>query len=758
MITIEFLNSPVARALGWTLLHTLWQGFALVLPTAIMLHLLRHQSSSLRYRIGTLALFAQLLLSAVTFAQYYQPTTATNRIATTVAALPLRWSISDQSLPWSQQVLLFLEAHLSDFVCLYLIGVSLFGLRLAGGWLHLHQLRRLAVVSPVLAEQTMIDRLRAALNLRTVVLVRESTRVASPMIIGVLKPMLLLPAGLATGLSPRELEAVLAHELAHVKRYDYAVNLLQSVIEMLYFFHPALWWLSARVREEREHCCDDMAVQICGDKGRALAKALARIEERRLEQAGTPALAMAFAGKRQLLLHRVQRVLGLSTRSMVSNRSLAGLTLATLLLVSASVYAIQRQDKAQQSKPKSPAPAVRRSTPSSAIELHFDGNRKLTYVLWKGQKLAVTRVSDLQRKWEQIMSGQVNLDDVAQPDRDILLNVIESQYGKISSSDQAKYEAVADAALADIPLSANGALEGVAVNISADTIMPETPISSSADTSDLKAVQEQLESLGKKMQAIISERQPLVDQMSKELTVLAQQHNSKQKVAQKIMQQQHQLAVQQSLLAMKQLKLSRQLQPLQADIDRLSVRNSKEAKALLTQKRRLQEQLEKNMDELGSKMGKLGDEMGVLGDKMESQLSPYQQRMAVLSDSISKLYEPTYALSDKIAELSSQLAEEANQRAEKAMEMANRALEMNLPLTITSGPARRSSTKHRVINGIIVPDVPVPPAIEPRPARPARPVPPLIKALPATPARPATPPRAIKGKAVILAPAAPPKG
>src|SRR5678815_297523 len=124
MTTIEFLNSPVARALGWTLLHALWQGFALVLPTAISLHLLRRRSSLLRYRIGTLALLVQTLVSAATFVEYYQPVTATSRIATTVAALPLRWPISAQPLPWPQQVLLFLETHLSDFVCLYLIGVS----------------------------------------------------------------------------------------------------------------------------------------------------------------------------------------------------------------------------------------------------------------------------------------------------------------------------------------------------------------------------------------------------------------------------------------------------------------------------------------------------------------------------------------------------------------------------------------------------------------------------------------------------------
>ena len=685
MTTIEFLNSPVARALGWTLLHALWQGFALVLPTAISLHLLRRRSSLLRYRIGTLALLVQTLVSAATFVEYYQPVTATSRIATTVAALPLRWPISAQPLPWPQQVLLFLETHLSDFVCLYLIGVSLFGLRLAGGWLQLHQLRRSAVVSPLLAEQAMIDRLRSALDLRTVVLVRESARVAGPMIIGVLKPMLLLPAGLATGLSTRELEAVLAHELAHVKRYDYAVNLLQSVVETLYFFHPALWWLSARVREEREHCCDDMAVQVCGDKGRALARALARIEERRLERATTPALAMAFAGKRQLLLHRVQRVLGLSTRSLVSNRSLAGLTLTTLLLVSASVYAIQRQDKLQQPKPP------------ITVHTKIDTPRQATEAVPPATYLAAT--SPRTRLLTDSIPTVASASQVERPIVEVRDSVkVGDQWISIQSVDGSKI-----------------ALQ---------------------DTSWLQRAQRQLEQLSNELTRIVAERQPLVDQMSKELTVLAQKHIGTQREAQKLHQQQQQLATQQSLLATKQMKLARQLQPLHADINRLSAKNSKEAKSLLAQKLRQQEQLEKGMDELGTKMGKLGDEMGVLGDKLESQLSPYQQRMEVLADSIDKLYEPTHALSEKIAVLSSQLAEDANRQAEKAVEIVNKALEMNMPLTITSEPARRSSAKHRVINGIIVPGAPAPPAIEPRPARPTK---------------------AIKGKAVIPAPPALPK-
>jgi beta-lactamase regulating signal transducer with metallopeptidase domain len=356
----DILSGPVANALGWTLLHALWQGFALVLPTAVILYLLRNRSSDLRYRVGVLALLAQLVLSIATFAWCFEPPVDIVNAANSPAmsqSLSMRWqaltqTLGHQPLPWYQQAQQFLQIHLSQFVFIYLIGVALFGIRLVGGWVYLQRLSQTAAQPVAKQWAGMTNTLRSAMAIRAVVQVRESARIVVPMVVGVVKPVLLLPIGLATHLSVREVEAVLAHELAHIKRHDYAVNLLQSLVEVLYFFHPALWWLSGRVREEREHCCDDLAVLAIGGDGRIMAQALARMEEIRLMQtAPTPTLAMAFASKRQHLLQRVHRMLGVPTRPFVSNSSLAGLTLATLLLVSASVYAVQKQDK-QDPQPK----------------------------------------------------------------------------------------------------------------------------------------------------------------------------------------------------------------------------------------------------------------------------------------------------------------------------------------------------------------------------------------------------------------------
>ncbi|QMW02413.1 M56 family metallopeptidase [Spirosoma foliorum] len=475
MNAFHFLSNSVVDALGWTLLHALWQGFALVLPVAVVLHLLRNQSSMLRYRVSVLTLLTQLLVSGATFIWYYEPVVENQPIVPSAAihyAKLVRWQTVTQSLPWQQQTQLFLERHLSQFVLIYLIGVALFGLRLAGGWLYLQRLSKTATQPATKNWLSLTNQLRSALMIKTVVQVRESARIAVPMVVGMLKPVLLLPIGLATSLSMREVEAVLAHELAHVKRHDYAVNLLQSVVEVLYFFHPALWWLSARVREEREHCCDDLAVEACGGNGRILAQALARVEELRLMQLEqTPALAMAFASKRQHLLHRVRRVLGVPTRPFVSNASLAGLTLATILLMSVSVYAVQKQDdtKKETKQPK-PAQSTRRHKIDGNSEYGMVDGKKVGYVIWKGQKLSAARLTKLQTQLNQVMNGQLSLDAVKQADRDILLTIIEKNQafdngmGALTEGlSHIDYDnIVASSALKNVPLSPDGTVEGLA--------------------------------------------------------------------------------------------------------------------------------------------------------------------------------------------------------------------------------------------------------------------------------------------------------
>ena len=138
--------------------------------------------------------------------------------------------------------------------------------------------------APERAGRHGVARLTRRLHIGRAVRLLESTLVDVPTVIGWLKPVVLLPASALAGLSPHQLEAILAHELAHIRRHDYLVNLLQTLVETLLFYHPAVWWLSRRIRAERENCCDDLAVSLCGDPV-AYAAALAELEGLRRQPA-----------------------------------------------------------------------------------------------------------------------------------------------------------------------------------------------------------------------------------------------------------------------------------------------------------------------------------------------------------------------------------------------------------------------------------------------------------------------------------------
>jgi hypothetical protein len=153
--------------------------------------------------------------------------------------------------------------------------------------------------------QYVLRALNTRLGIQRAVKLLNSARVQAPTVISWLKPAILLPVGCMAGLSTLQVEAVLAHELAHIRRHDYLVNFFQSVMETVLFYHPAVWWVSSQIRREREHCCDDLAVAVCGDR-LAYAKALSFLEERR-----SPMPAGAFGATGGVLKMRIARLLGL---------------------------------------------------------------------------------------------------------------------------------------------------------------------------------------------------------------------------------------------------------------------------------------------------------------------------------------------------------------------------------------------------------------------------------------------------------------
>jgi beta-lactamase regulating signal transducer with metallopeptidase domain len=301
------------QSLGWTLLHFCWQAGAIAVVYWLADAALSKASSQTRYLLALGAMLLMFLGAVATFgyeethahskpflsdagswagpSAAFDPASFTGRSTSGSAAEPIRLS---QLLPW-------LDVAWS-------LGVACFSTRTIAGWGSLQRLRKQASVEAPEGVRVNFTRLCHRLGIQRRVDLLISEHIQGPLAMGIVRAVILVPASTLMALSPEQLEAVLAHELAHIRRADYVWNLAQTTIETLFFFHPAVWWLGHKVRHHRELCCDDLAVQSCGDAV-LYATALLRLEEQRSRQLN---LAMALDGHRSVsgLRTRIARILG----------------------------------------------------------------------------------------------------------------------------------------------------------------------------------------------------------------------------------------------------------------------------------------------------------------------------------------------------------------------------------------------------------------------------------------------------------------
>jgi beta-lactamase regulating signal transducer with metallopeptidase domain len=336
-----WFTPEVTRTAAMTILHFLWQGAALAALASAAMALLR--TSAARYAVAMVALALMVAAPVCTFIALQQRLQVENPAAQAIfvdtssaTAVMVRISQpatpSRSSNPASPDYLLFL-------VEAWLAGVFLLSLRPAAGFVALERLRR-KQAHPV--EDLLLARclsLQNRLGLTRIIRYCEWLHLEAPAVAGWFRPVVFLPLAAITGLSTDQLDAVIAHELAHVKRLDAFVNLFQIAAETLLFYHPAVWWLSNRIRAERENCCDDVAIAVCGNAA-TYASALATMAEWQ----AAPALAMA--ANRHPLAARVSRILGVDKlrdgvrKNRVRSASLAAsvLCLSTSLLAGHALF------------------------------------------------------------------------------------------------------------------------------------------------------------------------------------------------------------------------------------------------------------------------------------------------------------------------------------------------------------------------------------------------------------------------------------
>ncbi len=324
---------PWANVIVPTLLHFLWQGALVGVLAAVMGMVLRRSAPSVRYA-ASLGLFAvmaaaPLVTATILFSGVPLVLPGPSSPVEATPSVPLHWQSQWHAEDGSRALVDMLTAWQPFVLFAWLVGVALCSLRLTGGLIWYGWLSRR--LEPIPQEFTVVvRRLSQRLGLSASVRVMLSRDVREPLAMRIIQPLIVLPASWLLSAPPLVVEAVLAHELAHIRRHDLWVNLLQRVVETLLFFHPAVWWLSRQIRRERELCCDMLAVAATG-RAVEYAQALEAVARFRLEWS-SPAMAAGMGGDRMALLERVRRVLGLETASETGwwPVGLAGLFLAAV--------------------------------------------------------------------------------------------------------------------------------------------------------------------------------------------------------------------------------------------------------------------------------------------------------------------------------------------------------------------------------------------------------------------------------------------
>jgi GWxTD domain-containing protein len=322
----------IAHAAGWTLLHFLWQGALVAIILACVLALLNRRSAQPRYLAACAALFLMAVLPLITFARIVAA--EHNAANSFLLFLSPSASVTDHGIatppaPFPYRIAAALDRFMPIVLAVWLVGVVVLFVRLGIGLVTAQRMMSAATQPPPHDLLHVFHRLARRIEVPRPIGLFHSTLVQVPTVIGWLRPVVLIPLGCLSGLSPSQVEAILAHELAHILRRDYLVSILQSIVEALLFYHPAVWWVSGHIRREREHCCDDLAVQYTGD-ALAYARALSLLEEHR---SALPAIALGANGG--ILTMRIKRLLG--CKESVAAPQLVALTLLGIVIVATGV-------------------------------------------------------------------------------------------------------------------------------------------------------------------------------------------------------------------------------------------------------------------------------------------------------------------------------------------------------------------------------------------------------------------------------------
>lgn len=332
MISDMLLPQPeIINALVWTLLHSVWQFALIALLMSFLLKRYETGGPEKRYFIALVSLLVAFFTGVGTFL-YYLNLSASDHTNTFIQTIQWSENGSLAANGFSDDLFLWIERHQNLIFYFWISGVILFSIRFILAALYSEFLSSSFI--HVYCQDTFkaFKKVSQHYNIHGNIKIGASKYVTSPLILGFVKPIILFPVSLINQLDIRETEAILAHELAHFVRKDLYVNVVQNLIEVILFYHPAIWWISANIKLERESCCDDMATQYLGDK-LLYAKTLLKIQEMS-QNHSQPALAMYFSKKESFFSNRIKRILNMTqTRNYLKEKIFTSVLLILIMMV-----------------------------------------------------------------------------------------------------------------------------------------------------------------------------------------------------------------------------------------------------------------------------------------------------------------------------------------------------------------------------------------------------------------------------------------
>ena len=337
----------IIQAFSWMLIHSLWQGLLLAVATAVVLIVTKKSGARLRYNLVAVQFLLFIGACCCTFVwEWYQ--------APAKAIVPMAGAIGNEASQWfhldAENIRRFAQICISYFtanapmvVLLWSVLFAFRSVKVIGSLVYIHRAKNRYTYAPPADWQQRVELLCEKLQINKAVRLLESGYVKVPMVIGHLKPVILMPVGLLTGLPAEQVEAVLLHELAHIRRHDYVVNFLQTLAETVFFFNPGLLWISSLLRDERENCCDDIALEQTKNK-REFVQALISFKEHALN---ADQYAVAFPGKKNHLLHRISRIMSDKNQTLGPSEKvffMMGIITLSLVVATAAIAQIRPAD------------------------------------------------------------------------------------------------------------------------------------------------------------------------------------------------------------------------------------------------------------------------------------------------------------------------------------------------------------------------------------------------------------------------------